>query len=72
MIDIKAFPIFYPPDGLYYIFSKEYGQFWRQRGSDMDGGLVDCEPLGQEKEGIRPDNRIVCYFILVISRVFLH
>ena len=58
MQEIKSFPIFYPPDGLYYIFSKEYGQFWRQRGA-VDGGMIDCIPLGHVKEGVSLDNRIV-------------
>ncbi|KAL5482340.1 hypothetical protein ACEPAI_8934 [Sanghuangporus weigelae] len=58
MLEMKSFPIFYPPDGLYYVFSKEYGQFWRQREGGLDGGSIDCEPLGQAKGGITLDNRI--------------
>ena len=63
MQEIKSFPIFYPPDGLYYIFSKEYGQFWRQRGA-VDGGMIDCIPLGHAKEGVSLDNRIVSQLLI--------
>ncbi|EJC98381.1 uncharacterized protein FOMMEDRAFT_143194 [Fomitiporia mediterranea MF3/22] len=58
MPEVKSFPIFYPPDGLYYIFSKDYGHFWRQRGTDWEGAIIDCEPLGQVREGNTMDNRI--------------
>lgn len=59
MVELKSFPVFYPPDGLYYIFSKDFGHFWRQRGSEPDGGLIDCGMLGPVKEGETPDNRMV-------------
>ncbi|KAI5121338.1 hypothetical protein M0805_000646 [Coniferiporia weirii] len=58
MADLRSYPIFYPPDGLYYVYSKDYGHFWRQRGVQADGGLIDCEVLGQTKEGASSDNRI--------------
>ena len=67
MLEIKSFPVFYPPDGLYYIFSKDYGHFWRQRGSESEGGILDCEPLGQAKAESNMDNRIVSLSTMIIT-----
>lgn len=64
MIEVKSFPVFYPPDGMYYIFSRDFGHFWRQRGSESDGGIVDCEPLSPPREGREMDNRIVSLSLL--------
>ena len=59
MVALKSFPIFYPPEGLYYICSKDFGNFWRQKGTDPNGGLIDCDTLGPVKDGEPQDHRIV-------------
>lgn len=59
MVDIKSLPMFYPPDGLYYIFSRDFGHFWRQRSGISDGGILDCEPLESKREEPSMHHRIV-------------
>lgn len=58
---LKSFPVFYPPDGLYYIFSRDLGGFWRQRISSLntDGGLIDCIPLTALNEDPTISDRVV-------------
>ncbi|PAV16866.1 hypothetical protein PNOK_0693000 [Pyrrhoderma noxium] len=58
MVDIKSLPMFYPPDGLYYIFSRDFGHFWRQRSGISDGGILDCEPLESKREELSMHHRI--------------
>ena len=61
MVDIKYYPAFYPPDGIYYIFSKDFGHFWRQRGGTSEGGVVDCEPLESGRDSIDMNHRTVSF-----------
>lgn len=59
MVGLKAFPIIYPPDGLYYIYSKDFGHFWKLRGREEEGGQIDCDVLSQDKGPNSMDHRIV-------------
>ena len=59
MPELKGYPIIYPPDGLYYVYSKECGWFWRQHGKEVEGGMIDCDALGPASPDNNMDNRIV-------------
>lgn len=59
MPELKGYPVIYPPDGLYYVYSKECGWFWRQHDKEVEGGVIDCDVLGPGSSDNVMDGRIV-------------
>lgn len=59
MPELKGYPVIYPPDGLYYVYSKECGWFWRQHDKEVEGCVIDCDVLGPSSSDNAMDGRIV-------------